>query len=152
MNKFEKVRKDVEEIIKKSPLEFDLIHSRKVLHWLLRLKPDADEILKIAAIAHDIERGITDITEITHLKSYDDIKNFKKQHAKRSANITIGLLKKCNYSKREISRLKKLIENHEGGGDEETNILTDADSIAYFDYSVGFGYKRSGKERTRGKN
>ncbi|MBU1164349.1 HD domain-containing protein [Patescibacteria group bacterium] len=136
MNRFEKVQKNVEEIIKKSPLEFDLIHSRKVLYWLLKLKPDSDEILKIAAIAHDIERGITGITEITHLKSYGDIKNFKKQHAKRSANFTIGLLEKYNYSKREILRLKKLIENHEEGGDEETNILTDADSIAYFDYII----------------
>jgi len=134
--RYSNIKKDIEGIIKKSPLEWDLVHSGKVLFWLLKLKPDADEILKIAALAHDMERGATGITEITHLKDYGDIKQFKKEHTIRSANIAEGLLKKHGYGEEEIKRARKLIENHEEGGDEETNTLRDADSVAFFDYNL----------------
>lgn len=129
-------KKDIEDIIRKSPLEWDLVHSGKVLFWLLELKPDADEILKVSALAHDMERGVTGISETTHLKDYGDIKQFKKEHAIRSANIAEELLNKHGYGKEEIKRARKLIENHEEGGDEETNTLRDADSIAFFDYNL----------------
>ena len=155
--RFTDTKRDIEDIIKKSPLGWDLMHSSKVLHWLLELKPDADEILRIAALAHDIERGITGITEITHLKDYGDIKQFKKAHAKRSADISEELLRKHGYGEKEIERARKLIEGHEEGGDEETNILRDADSIAFFDYNLEPTLKRNkqinpdGIERTKSK-
>jgi hypothetical protein len=76
--RFVDVKRDIEDIIRKSPLEWDLMHSDRVLFWLLKLKPDADEILRIAALAHDIERGVTGITEITHLKDYGDIKSLRR--------------------------------------------------------------------------
>ncbi len=31
-------------------------HAENTLDWLLKLKPDADEALQIAALGHDIER------------------------------------------------------------------------------------------------
>ncbi len=43
------------------------------------------------------------------------------------------------------------MENHEFGGDKETEILKDADSIAYFDYNVPFNLKRMGRDRTKEK-
>ena len=63
MPDFNLLRKEVEAILPKSPLDFDLIHSGLVLKWVLKLEPDADEALKIAALAHDIDRAITGITE-----------------------------------------------------------------------------------------
>lgn len=151
------IKKDIGNIVRNSPLEEESKHSEGVLFWLIKLKPDADEILKIAALAHDIERGITGITEATHLKNYADIKQFKKEHAIRSANITEGLLKKHGYGEEEIKRARKLIENHEEGGDEETDALRDADSISFFDSNLEPHFKRNklinpdAAERTKSK-
>lgn len=141
--KYLNIKRDIRDIVRKSPLDWDHIHSERVLFWLMILKPDADEILKVSALAHDIERGITGITEITHLQDYTDINQFKKEHALRSANFAEKLLIKYGYGEADIKRARKLIENHEEGGDEETNILRDADSIAFFDYNLEPTFNRN---------
>ncbi len=58
MKKNECAKKKIEKIIKNSLVTEDPIHSKNTLEWLLKLKPDADEALQIAALAHDIERAI----------------------------------------------------------------------------------------------
>jgi hypothetical protein len=149
-NNFELVKKEIESILPNSPIKEELNHSRLVLKWLLKLKPDADEALKIAAISHDIDRAITKITE-KDLEDYSKIDEFKKQHALRSARFISEILKKHDYSNDFIEKVKHLVENHEIGGDMETNFLTDADSLAYFEYNIPFYLIRNGKERTKEK-
>jgi len=152
MNKFNELKKEIAEIISKSPLEFDPGHSKKTLEWVLKLKPGADEALQIAALAHDMERGVTGITETYGLKDLSNIKEFKKEHAKRSAEIIADLMEKYNYYKEIIARIKFLVEKHdEGGDDEELNILTDADSIAFFDFHITMYYEKNGREKTEDK-
>ncbi|MFA6428044.1 MAG: DUF4202 family protein [Candidatus Buchananbacteria bacterium] len=151
MERFAKVQTAIKKIIKKSPLEWDLLHAQKTLFWLLKLNPEADEILKIAALAHDLERGVTGITETTHLKNLSNLKEFKREHAKRSSEIIGALVKAYDYSPAEITRLKKIVENHEVGGDQETDILRDADSIAYFDQHIEKYYQRNGAIKTKDK-
>ena len=50
MDKIDRVKKKIEEIIKKSSVPEDPIHSKNTLQWLLKLKPDADEALKEGVI------------------------------------------------------------------------------------------------------
>ena len=57
MDKINLVKRKIEEVIKGSSVPEDPIHSKNTLEWLLKLKPDADESLKIAALGHDIERA-----------------------------------------------------------------------------------------------
>lgn len=150
MPDFNLLRKEVETILPKSPLDFELIHSGLVLKWVLKLKPDADEALKIAALAHDIDRAITGITE-KDLMDYSKINEFKKEHAIRSAKFIGGIMKKYGYPEETIAKVKHLVENHESGGDEESNILMNADSLAYFDYNIPSYLKRNGEERAKEK-
>lgn len=150
MNKFNLVRKEIESILPNSPLDFELKHSELVLKWVLKLNPDSDEALKIAALSHDIDRAITKITE-KDLTDYSKIDEFKKEHAIRSAKFICDILKKYNYSTETINRVKHLVENHEVGGDNDSNILMDADSLAYFDYNIPSYLKRNGRERTEEK-
>lgn len=149
-DKFKKLEKEIEETLPNSPIEFEPVHSKLTLKWVLKLKPDADEALQIAALSHDIERAVTGITE-KDLKDYSKISEFKKEHSLRSAKIICDLLKKQGYSKEIIEKVKHLVENHEFGGDEESNILMDANSLAYFEYNVPFYLKRNGEERTKKK-
>ena len=108
MNKFNSLKEELKKILLKSPLKFDSVHSKLTLKWLLKLKPNADEYLQIAAIAHDIERAVTGITE-KDLKDYSKIAEFKQQHAIRSANITADLLKKYGYEARRTVLLILII-------------------------------------------
>ncbi len=151
MDKFDALKKEIESILPESPIDFELKHSGLVLKWVLKLKPDADEALKIAALGHDIDRAISKITETYDLKDYSKINEFKKEHSLRSAKYLQDLLKKYNYNKKIIEKVKKLVENHEFGGDEETNILMEADSLAFFDYNLPFYLNKNGKERAHKK-
>ena len=36
------------------------LHSKRTVHWIKVLKPDADEALLIAGMSHDIERAFRD--------------------------------------------------------------------------------------------
>lgn len=150
---FTALKQDIEEIVKKSPLEFDVAHAQHVLVWVLKLRPGASEALQIAALAHDMERGATGITETYNLKDLSNLKEFKQAHAKRSADIIARLMRKHGYSEHEIARVYFLVEHHEEGGsqDEELNTLTDADSIAYFAGHIGSYYEKNGKTKTADK-
>ena len=150
MSRFNIVKKEIKSILINSPLDFELKHSELVLKWVLKLKPDTDEAIKIAALSHDIDRAITKITE-KDLKDYSKINEFKKEHSIRSARFVSEILKKHNYSHEIIEKVKHLVENHEFGGDEESDILMDADSLAYFDYNIPSYLKRNGKDRAREK-
>lgn len=150
MDKFDLVRKEIESILPNSPLDFELKHAELVLKLVLKLNPNADESLKIAALSHDIDRAITKITE-KDLKDYSKIEMFKKEHAIRSAKLICDILTKYNYPKKFIGKVNHLVENHEVGGDEDSNILMDADSLAYFDYNIPSYLKRNGGERTKEK-
>lgn len=147
MTSFDSVKKEIELILPESPLDFELVHAQLVLKWVLELKPDADEALKIAALAHDIDRAITKITE-KDLSDFSKINEFKKEHALRSSSFIGDILQKHRYSEEIISKVKHLVEHHEVGGDAESDILMNADSLAYFDYNIPSYLKRNGKERT----
>ena len=146
----EKMKAEILQILKKSPIENDPVHAQLVLKWVLKLKPDADEALQISALAHDIDRAMTGITE-KDLKDYSKIDDFKKEHAKRSAQFISEILRQHNYSESVIGKVAKLVENHEVGGDEETNILRDSDSISYFEGNIPTYLKRNGRDRTKEK-
>lgn len=146
MEKFEEIKKEIEEIIKQSPVPTDMLHSESTLKWLLVLKPDADQALQIAALGHDIERSVFRITDA----NLEDMKNYeqaRKEHSMRSVKVISELLEKHNFEKEFIDKIQLLVERHETGGDEESDILRDADSIAFFEHNVPVYLKRNGKEK-----
>ncbi len=146
--RFHAIQNRIGDIIKKSGVEEDAKHSKLVRKWVLKMKKNAGEELQIAALAHDIDRAVKPRTEWKKGESYE---KYKRRHSKRSALITADLMKEFGYDEESIAKARRLIEKHEFGGDKETNILTDADSIAYFDYNINFYLEREGAERTKKK-
>ncbi len=53
-----RAKQKIHAIISKSRVPEDPVHAENVLEWVLKLKPDADEALQIAALAHDIDRAV----------------------------------------------------------------------------------------------
>ena len=149
MTKFEKAKNKISERISNLKGTTDPGHSLNTLEWLLKLKPDAGEILQLAALAHDIERSMPDRFKLSMFESYDA---YKLAHAARGGEIAKEIAKEAGYSEEEASRLSEMIKYHENGnGDAEIDILMDADSISYFDFNIEEYLKRVGEEGTKKK-
>lgn len=140
----------IEKLVAISPVPSDAAHSRLTLAWLLRLAPEAPEALIIAALAHDLDRAITGITERDMPQGMNK-RDFKQAHAARSAGFIAPLMRAYGYADTAIAAVQHLVENHEQGVDRESTLLMDADSLAFFQDSIPTYLERNGLARTRKK-
>ena len=124
-NKAEKFTLDAWE---KAEKPNDVIHSQRTVYWVKQLKPDAEEALLVAAVAHDIERAVYGDWK----KGSDDPEALRK-HQDQSAKVIGKFLKDEGAGENFIEKVKHLVANHEVGGDEEQNVLCDADCLAFFE-------------------
>ncbi len=147
MNEIEYLKKEIEKIINNSPVPEDPIHSKNTLEWLLKLNPDADEALKIAALAHDIERAIEN--RKVKRKDYKDYDKFKNAHALNSANISVEIMKKFDISTELTNNVFHLIRFHETGGSRRVNILRGADGISFYHVNLPEYFRRNSKKETK---
>jgi hypothetical protein len=147
--RFEKAKRKISEIVARSTTPEDPVHSEKTLEWLLKLRPDADEILQLAALGHDVERARPDRLIESQFKIYDE---FKAAHAKKGGEIIAQILQGFGYSNADVARAQKLVTEHEfSSSDQDVQVLSDADSISYFDYNIHFFVKRHTAEEIRDK-
>lgn len=149
--KFENIEREIDKIISKSPSKTDPAHSKSTKKWVLNLKPDADEALQIAALAHDIERGFSTPEEDKAKEDFSRYEELKMEHSKRSADIICDILKKYDFEDSFIKRVRYLVEHHEFGGDEDSDLLKDADSISFFEENLKGYFKKFGEEKTISK-
>ena len=80
--------------------------------WVLRLKPDADFTLQIAALAHDIERAF--VERKVKRSEYKDYNDFKKAHAANSTRMVSEILDKYPVSEDTKNKIAYLVEQHAG--------------------------------------
>ncbi len=152
MTLLKEVEREIEETASHSLCKEDPLHSKLTRKWVLRLKADAGEALQIAALAHDIDRAAGEGKEKVAGKKAGKPEEWNpEEHAKRSAEIISKILEKHGYDESTISRVKYLVERHESGGDEEADILRDADSISYFEHNIYFYYDDFGEKKTKEK-
>jgi len=116
-------------------------HHVGVVYWIKKLKPDADEALLIAAVAHDINRSSIkgrkeDLKLVKESKKGGLDKRFLRRHQKQSAEIIGEFLEKQRADKKLIKRVKMLVSKHEEGGNRDQNLLKDADSLSFFENNI----------------
>ena len=147
MHNLEHIKEMIGRTISLSTVPEDSIHSKNTLQWLLRLKPDADEGLQIAALGHDIERAIEE--RKVKRQDFEDYDAFKQAHAENSASILRELMLDNGINDaRFIDDVYSLVCRHEVGGDPRSDVLRDADSLSYFDVNLPHYYQRNGREET----
>jgi hypothetical protein len=125
---YRKVEKFVTEAFEKVENPNEIFHAQRTAHWISYLKPDADEALLIAGVAHDIERAF-----YGDWKAGSSDADALKKHQEQSATEIEAFLRKESVQEDIIERVKYLVLHHEEGGDEDQNVLCDADSLAYFE-------------------
>ena len=145
-NSIERVKQAIEAVVAESSVPEDPVHSKNTLEWLLRLKPDADEALQIAAIGHDIERAIE--CRKVRRADFDHYDEFKAAHARNSALVLREIMQKCGLPTAISDDVCRLVCRHEVGGDQRSDLLKDADAISYFDVNLPFYFEREGYAET----
>ncbi len=155
---FTLVKSFVKEAFIKANNQNDIKHFERTVYWLKQLNPDADEALCIAAFAHDTERAFRDETVNEKLKSSDkgftDVDHLT-YHQNKGAEIIASYLKEQNAPHELINRVQMLISKHEVGGNDDQNLLKDADSISYFENQIELFLTKKvtevGKEKVKAK-
>ncbi len=125
MNLFKEIKKEARSFFKNTGNSHDWDHTERVYNLCIYIgkKEKADlEILRFAAILHDIGRE-----EEYNLKG-------KICHAERSAELTIGILKRYGFDEEKIDKIVHCIETHRFRGDKipktkEAKVLFDADKL-----------------------
>jgi hypothetical protein len=108
-------------------------HLVRTLYWIKELKADASEELLIAAVSHDIERAFN--TEARDKKTFNTDEEMEI-HQVEGGRIMFDFLIDNSYDAAKAARVRELISKHEVGGDEEQDLLKDADSISWLEMSA----------------
>ncbi len=132
-------------ILSGSPVPEDPRHADNTVQWLLRLEPGADEALRLAALAHDIDRAVP---PRVRRADFDDYDAFKAAHARRGARLLRGVLGACAVERGIVEEACRLVERHEVGGDPRSDLLRDADSLSYFEVNLPLYLQREGPEES----
>jgi len=143
----EKVKKKINSIIVQSSFPEEPFHSINTLEWLMKLNPDVDIALQIAALGHDIERAFDD----KHVSSqdYESFDEYKQAHALNSAQILTQIMEECGVEQRIVDDVAHLVAHHEIGGDEREELLKNANIISFFHVCLPLYFDRRGEEITR---
>ena len=148
MDSLDCAKQEIRRIIAASQVPEDPRHADNTLEWLLRLAPDADEALQLAALGHDIDRAIEEVK--VRRADFDDYDAFKAAHARHGAELIRPILTACGVERPIVDETCRLVTAHEVGGDRRADLLKDADSISYFDVNLPLYYQREGwAESTR---
>lgn len=140
---YERIAIEIEDVVARSKIPEDPAHSKNTCDWMLRLRPEADDALKIAALGHDIERAYSETRILrTGFTDYDDYKN---AHAGRSAEILASLVIRNGASGEFAREVGRLTGRHECGGDPRSDLLKYADSISFFDSNIPLYFSRNGR-------
>ena len=148
MDPIERVRLRIAEVIAGSSVPEDPRHSSNTLEWLLRLDPNADAALQLAALGHDIDRAVEE--RKVQRADFADYDAFKAAHARNGASILNEVM--CEFALEDdalTGEVHRLVCLHEVGGDPRSDLLKDADSISYFDVNLPLYFDRCGWEETR---
>lgn len=147
MRSIDCVKNEIETIIAASSVPEDPMHSKNTLQWLLRLKPDADEALKLAALGHDIDRAV-DERKVRRV-DFEDFDEFKAAHARNSADMLREVMVNCGVQGDMLQEACRLVRLHEKGGDPRSDLLNDADAISYFDVNLPLYFERNSWDETK---
>lgn len=147
----------IESFVKKSFAGQDgqIKHFDRTVYWIKQLYPQADEAMLIAAMSHDIERAYR-TREQLQTKDKVGFTNpaFFRPHEEKGAEIIAAFLKKEGADAKMIERVKMLISRHEEGGNDDQNLLKDADSVSFFENNVYIFFaklKEDGKKKVKDK-
>ena len=156
MELFEKTKEFIDDAYKSTSKEHSLPHFQSAVDWLLKLNPDAEEYLLVAAYAHDCGRAFSEGKKKLFQQGVSLVdENILREHQDGSADVIVGFLRREGVSDDLVSKIDYCVRHHEEGGNSDADLIKDADSLSYFDVNVErhLGWLKTGitKDQLRGK-
>ncbi|RME86974.1 MAG: hypothetical protein D6771_01065, partial [Zetaproteobacteria bacterium] len=111
---FEAAAALVRGLVARSRVPEDAGHAEDTLCWLERLRPDADWALRLAALAHDLDRALPDDLRV-HREDFADYDDFKAAHAANSARVLARILHDVRAPTDAIRKATYFVLHHETG-------------------------------------
>jgi len=144
----------LENFIREKNIEAE--HMLRTGFWLREISPEADGVMYLAAICHDIERCFPlREGEIKPKKTGDDKTDgeYLTWHGERSAEFAEKLLREFGLNDAvTIARIKTLISEHSVGGTIERDLMMDVDSVSLLENNAEIFIKEGkSKEKLRQK-
>jgi hypothetical protein len=112
----------------------ELLYAQRLTNWVLKLCPDASEVLRVAARCQHIcrwkiSRSSYPMTRAGYLKWRADLKKF---HAQKAGEI----LKETGYDENVIRRVQDLNLKKNFPSDPETRVLEDALCLVFLEFQL----------------
>jgi hypothetical protein len=120
------------ELVDGVPLPRELLYARRLTDWVLRLRPDASEALRLAARCQHLRRWESPrdrypLDRAGYLRWRADLKKF---HAEQSGAI----LREVGYDEKLIRRVQALNLKTDLGKDPDCQVLEDALCLVFLQY------------------
>lgn len=126
-------------------------HALDAWQWMLRLAPDAELAVQLAALFHDVERLESEPRQRIEQHAAD-YQAFKDAHARRGAEITFAVLVEAGVDEATARRASELVGRHERRADDPAiALLNDADGLSFFSLNSPGYMDYFGPEQTRRK-
>jgi hypothetical protein len=124
----------------------ELLYARRLTEWVLRLRPDASEELRLAARCQhicrwEIPRGSYPMTRAGYLKWRADLKKF---HAQKSGEI----LREVGYDETIIRRVQELNLKKNFPDDPEGRVLEDALCLVFLQFQLADLAAKTAEDKT----
>jgi hypothetical protein len=129
----------------------DYLHALDTWQWVLRLEPQADLAVQVAALFHDVERLVPEAdARVAHTAADDPA--FQDALAARGARMTCALLEELGADRDTRERVRHLVTRHERAeADAALALLNDADALSFFSLNSSGFLRYFSPEHTRRK-
>jgi hypothetical protein len=120
-------------------------HLERTRDWVRELRPGSGESLVLAALLHDVERGVPGGVSLDEQIAAFDDEQAVRAHSERSARIAGEWLRDEGASAELVRAVEQLICLHETGGSEDADVLQAADSLSFLETNPAAAWMREGR-------
>lgn len=130
-SRFQQAVEQIDNYNKRDPNGREYDYSVAVTNWVLQLRPDASEALRLAARAQHIGRW--QIPRNTYPTGRTGYLRWRKDLQQFHANTAAEILNRCGYEQATIDRIKEMMLKKRIKSDEETQTLEDALCLVFME-------------------
>jgi hypothetical protein len=107
------------------------VHGVLAAEWVLALRPDADELVQLAARAHHLRRWA--VPRSSYPEGRPGYLRWRRDQKQRHAVEVAALLAECGYDAAEIDRVGALIRREGLGTDPDAQLVEDAACLVFIE-------------------
>lgn len=120
-------------------------HARLVAAWVERLRPEAGEALRLAALAQHLGRW--EVPRNTYPEGRSGYLRWRRDLAERHAAQAAAILRDCGYEAATVARVGAIMRKRALASDPEVQALEDALCLAFIERQLD-GFRLKHDEQT----